>query len=46
VVASLLPGFVVERAAAHGEVDAAMFGKGLRALRIMSPPGSEDASRG
>jgi AcrR family transcriptional regulator len=44
-VGSFLGGFIVRRAI-HGDVDAAMFGNGVRALLAMSPPRSEDASRG
>jgi AcrR family transcriptional regulator len=44
-VASFLAGFIVRRAI-HGDVDATMFGKGVRALLAISPPGQKDASRG
>jgi AcrR family transcriptional regulator len=44
-VASFLAGFIVRRAI-HRDVDAAMFGKGVRALLAISPPQQTDSSRG
>ena len=44
-VAGFPVGFIVRRAI-HGDVDAATFGKAVRALLAIPPPGKEDASRG